>query len=96
MQESPCSASPRTAGRLFGQMPLERNRLLIVKCLEIPISGVLFKPAQRLRSGIHRRLAVALGFLQISEIFALDSLIFRVVFSSWFLTPCLKSLFTVG
>src|SRR5271170_8035132 len=65
-------------------MPLERGCLLVVKSLEVPVSGVLFKPAQRLRGGIHRLLAVPLGFFQISEVFALDPLIFRVVFRHGF------------
>src|ERR1035437_1069415 len=62
-------------------MPLERNRLLEVECLEVPASVVLFKPAQRLRGGVNGRLAVALGLLQVGEVFALDSFVFRVVFA---------------
>src|SRR5450755_2851409 len=61
-------------------MPLERNRLLKVKRLEVPVPVALFKATQRLRSGIHRWLTVPFGFLEIGEVFALDSLVFRAVF----------------
>lgn len=67
-------------------MHLEYSCLLIVECLEVAISGVLSKPAQCLRSGINGRLAVTLGFLQISKILALDSFIFWAVLL-WFLIP---------
>src|SRR5665213_1639085 len=76
-------------------MPLERDCLLKVKCLEALMPVVLFKPAQRLRGYIYRWLAVALGFFQVGEVLALDPLIFRVVFRHSF-SPMLKSLFTVG
>jgi hypothetical protein len=76
-------------------MPLERYRLLGVECLKVPISVVLFKPAQGFCGCIHSRLAVPLGFLQIGEVFALDPLISGLcllIVSH----PCIKSLFTVG
>jgi hypothetical protein len=51
-----------------------------MKRLEVPITGVLLKPMQRLRRSIHSRLTMALGFLQIGEILPLDSFIFGAVF----------------
>ena len=78
-----------TRPRLLGQMPLERNCLLKVECLKAPMPSVIFKPAQRLCGGVHRGLAVALGFFQVGEVFALYPLVFRVVFRHGF-SPLLE------
>src|SRR5271170_3965648 len=72
--------SPGGLGSLLRKMLLERNRLLDVKGLEVPVPGALFKPAQRFRGGVYGRLTVPFGFLQIGEVFPLDPLVFWVVF----------------
>ena len=61
-------------------MPLERNRLFIMKCLEVFVPGVLLKPMECLGGSIHGCLVMAFGILQVGEIFALDSFVFGVVF----------------
>ena len=53
---------------LAGKILLECNRLFNAKCLEVPVPGVLLKPMQSLRSGVHGWLTVAHGFLQKAEI----------------------------
>lgn len=80
---------------LFGKMPLEIYRLFKVKCLEVFVLGIDFKPRQRLGERINRLLAVTLGFLQIGEILVLDSYVVGIVCCHVF-APYLKLLFTLG
>ena len=69
---------------LLGQVPRERHRLLKMKYLEVLMARVLFKPAQGFGGGVHCLLAMPLGFFQIGEVFAIDLLIFWVVFRRGF------------
>ena len=51
---------------LFGQVVLERNRLLVMECLELLEMGIFLESGQRLGGGIHRLLTLAFCFLQIT------------------------------
>jgi hypothetical protein len=64
---------------LLGKVPLEGNGLLDVKCPEIPTPGVGLEATQSFGGRIDRRFAVSFGFLQKTEVFALDPLIGRIV-----------------
>lgn len=65
---------PGLLALLLGKIFLERYCLLNVKGLEIEISGIPLKSFQSLGRCIDGGLAMTLGFLQISEILTLDSL----------------------
>src|SRR5260370_39035112 len=66
--------------QLLGRSSLERHRLLAMKGLEAAKAGIDLEAANRLRCGIHRRLAPALGFLEIGEVAVLRPLVVSVVF----------------
>ncbi len=70
---------PGPLPHLLGQMPLERDGLLEVKRLEVTVFGIRLESRQSLRDRVHRWLAVALGFLHIGEVAALDPFVVRVV-----------------
>ena len=74
-------AQPRAGplASLARQMPLKRDRLLMVEYMKALVPVEFFKAAQRLRSGIDRRLGALLCFFEPAEIPSLDSLVFWVV-----------------
>jgi len=72
---------------LLGKVPFEGNGLLKVERLEITIFGVRFETIERLRGRIDRGLTVPFGFLQKTEIGALDPLIGRIVLFHGVVSP---------
>jgi hypothetical protein len=87
---------PGLLSLLLGEMLLEGNCLIMMKCLKISVFRIAFKSTESLRSRIDCWLAMTFGFLKKKEkylrlIRSLPALCFL-----WFNAPYLKSLFTVG
>ena len=57
----------------------ERDGLLNVKAFEVFVAVVLLKASNGSCHAVNRGFAIALGFLQIDQIFALDAFVFGVV-----------------
>ena len=76
---SPAQPLARALADLFGQFVLEADGLLNVEPFEVAIFGVGFELGERGRRAIDGVLAEAPGLLQVDEVGALNSLIFRVV-----------------
>jgi hypothetical protein len=84
------------AGRLavlFSQMLFERDCLLEMKSFEVAKSGVSLEPRQRLRHGVYRDFALALGFLQISKVLPLNPFIIGVVLYHVLVAPLLVTVY---
>src|SRR5262249_28850482 len=78
-----------------GEAPLERHRLFDVECFEVSVTRKLLEPRQRLRSGIHARLALPPGVPHIQEVPPLDASVGGVVLRHDATQPS-ESLFTMS
>ena len=76
---APAQPFARARADMFGQPTLEPDRLLNMEPFEVAIFGVLFELGERGCGAIDGMLAKAPRLLEVDEVGALDSLIFRVV-----------------
>ena len=76
---APAEPFTRARADVFGQPVLEPDRLLNVKPFEVAIFGVVFELGERGCGAIDGMLAKAPRLLEVDEVGAFDSLIFRVV-----------------
>lgn len=64
---------------LIGKVPFEGDRLFKMKRPEVTVLGIGFEPSQGFGDRVHRRFAVTLRLLQISEVPALGPFVVGVV-----------------